>query len=125
MKNIYNNQLYEHYHHPKHKVILAAYTFESGVYNPSCGDRVSLQVLLKDDVLTVIGFQAEGCVISSGSADLIADFLIGKNIKDVMTISKDTITQLIGMELGPNRLRCAFITVEALQNIYKQYQERG
>jgi nitrogen fixation NifU-like protein len=124
-KNIYNNQLYERYNHPHHKVILKDFSHESGVYNPSCGDKVSLQVELVDGIVKVAGFQAEGCVISGGSADLLLGYMLGKHIADAQSLTKDDIFTIIGMPLGPNRLRCAFITVEALQNIAQKHQEQG
>ncbi len=125
LKNVYNNALYERYNYPKYKVILQEYNAESGVYNPSCGDRVSIQAMVKDDRLTAVGYQAEGCVISGGSADVLLEYVLGKTVADVMAITKEQVLEVIGMQLGPNRLRCALITLEALQNACKQYQDRG
>ena len=51
--------------------------------------------------------------------------LKSKNIDAVMTLEKNDIFTIIGMELGVNRLRCAYITLEALQNIYQQYKSRS
>lgn len=125
LKNIYNNQLHERYNNPKYKQMLKEFSFQSGIYNPSCGDKINIQVVLHKGKIINVGYQSEGCVISSGTADLLADFFINKNIIDVTTISKEDIFSIIGMNLGPNRLRCAYITIEALQNIYQQYTNRA
>ena len=116
LKNIYNNEIYERYAHPKHKVILTTSDATSGVYNPSCGDKVQVQLLIKNGIVVGIGHQTQGCVISAGSADLIVDYVLQKSIDVITNLNREKVFEIIGMELGPNRLRCAFITVEALQN---------
>ncbi len=125
LKNIYNNQLYERYNNPKYKQILKEYSFQSGIYNPSCGDKINIQVVLSEGKIISIAYQSEGCVISGGAADLLVDFFLEKNINEVMNFTKEAIFSVIGMNLGPNRLRCAYITIEALQNIFKQYQDES
>ena len=116
LKNIYNNQIYERYNHPKHKVTLAQPTSESGVYNPSCGDKVTVQILIQNGVVTEIGHHTQGCVISGGAADLICEYSLGKTAEMITSLTPEAVFTIIGMKLGPNRLRCAFITVEALQH---------
>lgn len=120
-KNIYNNELYERYTHPKHKVTLLEPTASSGIYNPSCGDKVQIQLIIKEGVIAKIGHETQGCVISAGAADLICDYVAQQPVEILRTLTREKIFEIIGMELGPNRLRCAFITVEALQNALQNY----
>lgn len=115
---MYQEQLQDRYEHPQFKGVLSHYSYESGVYNPSCADKIHFQVLLEGDVVVDIAYQTEGCVISGATADLLAEFIKGKSLQSCMTLSKEDLFALIGMQLGPNRFRCAYISVEALQDIY-------
>lgn len=124
LKKIYHERVQEHYEHPLYKCTLEHPTLTSGIFNPSCGDKVQFEVTLEGDIVTNIAFQAQGCVISGGSADILAGFMKDKQLEACMHLSKEDLFNLIGMHLGPNRYRCAFISVEALQGLYKQYQEK-
>ena len=117
LKNVYNNALYERYNHPKYKVTLNDPCLMSGVYNPSCGDKISVQIKYQEGKIIAVGYEAQGCVISGGSADLILEYALGKTAQEIMILNNEHVFAIIGMSLGPNRLRCAFITVEALKNI--------
>ena len=47
-------------------------------FNPLCGDRVTIQLKLANDVITNVGFQGSGCAISTASASLLTETLKGK-----------------------------------------------
>ena len=47
-------------------------------YNPLCGDRVTIQLKLENDVIKDIGFQGSGCAISTASASLLTESLKGR-----------------------------------------------
>ncbi|MEE8178059.1 MAG: SUF system NifU family Fe-S cluster assembly protein [Acidobacteriota bacterium] len=47
-------------------------------YNPLCGDKITVYLKLKDDVVQEIGFQGSGCAISTASASLMTERAKGK-----------------------------------------------
>ena len=50
--------------------------------NPLCGDKIVVTVSLDGDTITDVKFDGEGCAISTASADLMAEVLVGKTVKD-------------------------------------------
>lgn len=108
-------QIKEHYMHPCNKGIIEAPSFISQCYNPSCGDRVQIYGSLNGDVIEKIMFQGEGCVIAMATASLLTVDVQQKKVQNVNLYGAQYIQSLIGMSLGPVRLKCALLSLQALQ----------
>ncbi len=113
--NLYQAHLLDHYKNPRHKGVLERADFSSGQYNPSCADSVSFQGMVKEGSLEAIAFQGSGCVISQASASIIAEYALGKSVSAIAQLDTEAYMQLLGIELGPNRLKCALLPLHALQ----------
>lgn len=122
-KNLYNEQLLDHYNHPKNKGPLENPDVQSGVYNPACGDSISIDARIKDGMVIECKFQAGGCVISCAGASMLVEKIIGLSIEEIMAFDKQTMLDLLQLELGPNRLRCGLLPLEAVHNAIKEYQK--
>lgn len=96
--------------------------------NLSCGDQVSVYIKVKRApspssspsgrgrrVVAKITFEATGCSISIASASLLSDYLVGKSLEEVLKIGIKEIEELIGIPLGPSRLKCAWLPLDAIQ----------
>jgi len=44
---------------------------------------------------------------SQASADLLLDSIIGKPVEEIKKLTKNDVLELLGIELGPVRLKCA------------------
>jgi nitrogen fixation NifU-like protein len=121
-QTLYHEQLLDYYKHPRNKGTIENPDIFSGVFNPSCGDQVSIQAMVVDNKMDKIMFQAKGCVISVATASLITEFVRGKFVDEVLALDAKSVLQLVKLELGPNRVRCALLALEALQNGIKEYR---
>lgn len=117
----YQKVLMEHFKNPKNKLEIEDPDFSSGKDNPSCGDKISISGKITDGVVTSIGFQGSGCVVSVATASMLMEKCIGKSVQEILSLTKDDILKMIGLELGPNRLRCALLPLEALHKGILQY----
>jgi len=115
-KDLYHERLLDYFHHPRKKGIIEKPDFATAVHNPSCGDSVFFQGIIQDGVLTTCRFQAQGCVISSAAASLLAEKAEGQRVIDVLAYTSQTMLDLVGLSLGPTRLRCALLALEALHS---------
>lgn len=122
---LYKQHLLDHFKHPKNKGILENPDISSGVYNPACGDKVVIQAKLKGDILETVVFEAQGCVISCAAASLLTDYAIGKTVQEASAFTKDIMLDLLKIELGPTRLRCALLALEALHKAIQTSDEKG
>lgn len=113
--NIYQQQILDHYHNPRHFQKLDDFTHTFKLQNLSCGDEVEIYLKVDKNKITDASFQGEGCAISIASASLLTDYLIGQTIAAVKSLSVDKVLELLGIQLTTSRLRCAVLPLEAAQ----------
>jgi nitrogen fixation protein NifU and related proteins len=119
---LYNQILMEHYHNPKHYGKLENPDFEVMVFNPLCGDKLYLYVELQGLEISKIGFEGEGCIISFATASIIFDKVIKQTIEAIEMLSEKDIVELIQLKMGPNRLKCALLPLEAIKQLVQKYK---
>ncbi len=112
---LYQALLMDHYHHPRNYGKLENPHFQSGDMNPSCGDSVSLQGIVENNHLKKVCFTAQGCVISIAAASLLTEHVTGLSLDQIEQLTPETMQQLLGITLGPLRLKCALLPLQALQ----------
>jgi len=112
---MYKTLLFDHYQNPRNKGGLNSPDFSSQRANPSCGDIVCFQGKITLEIVTAIAFSGIGCVISQATASLLSEYILNKPISQISSLDKNFIEELIGMQLGPLRLKCALLPLEALQ----------
>ncbi|KUP97353.1 Fe-S cluster assembly sulfur transfer protein SufU [Thermobifida cellulosilytica] len=93
---MYQEIILDHYRNPHHKGLREPFDAESHHINPTCGDEVTLRVLLESaedgkDALTVadISYDSMGCSISQASASVMTDLLIGKTVDEAMAVLEE------------------------------------
>lgn len=118
---MYKEELMEHYRSPQNKCSLANPDFVSDQHNPSCGDAIHIEGMINEEKITSLGFGGTGCVISQATASMLTEYCLGKTVGEVMKLNKNDITTLIGLELGPTRLKCALISLQAIQQGLTNY----
>jgi len=115
LQNIYQQDLLDHYQHPKNFGILPKYDFISPIYNPSCGDSVTICGIIKDGILTQISFEGKGCILSIAMASKLTEFAQGKTTDTILEQNEELVEQLLKMELGIKRIQCGMLSIMALQ----------
>lgn len=91
------------------------YTAE--IYNPTCGDMITLFIKMKGGVVDDVKYSGRGCAISQASASLFTEFLKGKTWEELERINKKDVLDLIRIDLSrnPTRMRCALLPLDALR----------
>ena len=117
MDDLYRDYILEHYRRPHNFGVIdePSATFEGA--NPLCGDRITMQLGVKDGVVEQVGFTGRGCAISQASASLLTDEVKGKPLDAVAGIRADDLLELLGIEISPARLKCAMLSFDSLQHL--------
>lgn len=118
--SIYKDIILDHYRNPRHKNLPDNPKFTINVDNPLCGDVITLGLSIKNNQIKDIGFVGKGCAISIASASMLYDYALDKNISDLQKLDSSFMLNLLGIELTPNRLKCALLSLEALTKIICQ-----
>ncbi len=139
-RTFYNEILTEHNMHPAHKHVSVGSVISLRGVNPSCGDDITLQLLLGDDGIIKDGsFTGDGCAISQASADMMLDLIIGKTVDEAMKL-KDTFVKMIRGEASeeeietleeasalrdishmPSRVKCAVLGWHTFEEMMKDH----
>ena len=116
MDDLYREQIIDRFKNPRHRGELEPHDYSYEDDNPLCGDRIRIDVRVDgDERVTEATFSGVGCAISQASADLLTESIVGKNLAEVRRISKDDILEMLGIELGPVRLKCALLSLKVLK----------
>lgn len=116
MDDLYREVIIEHYKNPGYRGSLDPNDISFEDENPLCGDHIKIDLRVDESgKVTEAAFDGHGCAISQASADLLLESIIGKSLDEVKQYSKTTVMDLLGIELGPVRLKCALLPLKILK----------
>ena len=116
MDDLYREVIIEHYKNPAYRGSLDPHDLSFEDSNPLCGDHIRIDLRVDEQgMITDARFDGHGCAISQASADLLLESIVGKKLDDVKALNKDHILELLGIELGPVRLKCALLSLKVLK----------
>ena len=67
-------------------------------------------------------FEGTGCSVSVASASLLTEMLKGKTLGEVLSWGAKEIEEMLGIELGPSRLKCALLPLDTIQEGIKEFE---
>lgn len=115
--SLYSEIVIDHYQNPRNWGRMKNPTKTFTLYNPLCGDRMTIDARIENNTIKDITFSASGCAISQASASLFTEHIKNKRISDLRSIEKSVILQLLGIEISPIRLKCATLALEIVHHI--------
>jgi len=133
LDTLYRQVIMDHYKNPKNKGKFDDDSLTVDMNNPTCGDRIQLQIQIEDDVVKDVRFDGEGCSISMSSASMMTQAIKGKSIDEALSMSKlfsdmmlgkdietddfeqGDIQSLQGVSKFPARIKCATLGWKAME----------
>lgn len=132
LDNLYRQVILDHSSHPHHHGALDASSQKIEMNNPTCGDVIELEVDIQDNRIKDIAFQGSGCSISTASASMMTDAVIGKTVAEAEQLVADFSQLVLGNEVAdeeklgdaamlsgvakfPARIKCATLAWKALE----------
>lgn len=116
MDDLYREQIIERYKNPQHRGHLDPHDIQFEDDNPLCGDHIEITLRVdENDRVAEAVFDGKGCAISQASADLLVESIQGKSLEEIKQMRKEDVLELLGIELGPVRLKCALLSLKVLK----------
>jgi nitrogen fixation NifU-like protein len=128
LDNLYQEVILDHYKNPQNKALRSDNDAQVHHVNPSCGDEVTLGVIIAGDKVESINWEGVGCSISQASTSIMSDLLVGKSIAEANEISENFLhlmqskgaeegdpevledaVALAGVSKYPARIKCALL----------------
>ncbi len=105
----------DHYENPRNKGVLDDPDISHEEDNPVCGDRVRIDLKVEDGVITDVRFSGRGCSISQAAASMLTEEIKGKPLEDVKHFDRQRVLDLLGIPIGPVRMKCALLSLKVLK----------
>ncbi len=131
LDDLYRRVIMDHYKTPRNRGELEAGSVTVNLNNPTCGDRISLQLQIEDGVVKDAKFTGEGCSISMSSASMMTDAVKGRTADEALRLADkfsslmkgedvdfdeyEDIEALSGVNKFPARIKCATLAWNALR----------
>ena len=139
LESLYQEVILDHYKHPANKKLNPDYTAQVHHVNTSCGDEITLNLSLKDGLISQVSWEGVGCSISQASTSIMTDLMIGKDTESALSVlgeftslmqSKglakgdesvlEDAVALAGVSKFPARIKCALLGWMAFKDAISQ-----
>ena len=123
MNGDYTKIVKDHFFHPRNVGRLSHPSGSGTVGNPSCGDVMTMDIIVENNVITKATFQTYGCAAAIASGSMTTELIKGKTIDECKQLTmNDVIDQLGG--LPQEKTHCSNLATEALKKAIKQYLQK-
>lgn len=113
MLSLAEQLIFERYKQPEFGGLIQPADLTTDGSNQSCGDEVHLTAKLAGELLLELKHQTRACAVCSASADLLCEYMLGKQVKDLPT--EDQVISWLDIPLSPVRRKCAILPLETLK----------
>ena len=114
-EDMYREQILDYYRHPRNFGTLNAPTCHAADWNPVCGDKIEMFIVVENDTIADIKFSGSGCAISIAAASLLTEAVKGKKITEIVTMDNDAFLETLNVQLSPVRRKCALLGLKVLK----------
>jgi nitrogen fixation NifU-like protein len=119
----YKEIIIDHYKNPRNFGSLDNADLTMDESNSSCGDMIQIQVKTKESkqglVIEEMKWRGVGCAISTASASMLSEKIVGMNKEELEKFGEDGIVEMLGGEINPGRMKCATLAYRGLLKIFK------
>ncbi|MBP1934636.1 Fe-S cluster assembly sulfur transfer protein SufU [Ammoniphilus resinae] len=133
LDDLYRRVIMDHYQRPRNRGEMDQDSVTINLNNPTCGDRIQLQLKVEDGIIKDVKFIGEGCSISMSSASMMTEAVKGGTVEDALRMADlfsrlmqgeeiddedldiGDIEALAGVSKFPARIKCATLAWKALQ----------
>lgn len=136
LDDLYRRVIMDHYKNPRNRGKFEEGALTIDLNNPTCGDRISLQLQVEDDIVKNARFTGEGCSISMSSASMMTEAVKGRTVGEALELADrfsslmkgesvefddyEDIEALSGVNKFPARIKCATLAWNALKKGMEQ-----
>lgn len=139
LEDLYQEVILDHSRRPRNFREAERFTQKAEGYNPLCGDKLIVYLVVEDGVIRDVTFQGSGCAISTASASMMTERLKGKSLEEATNVFRVFHEMITGTgeaeaEIGklaafsgvrefPIRVKCATLAWHTLRAALESRQE--
>ena len=116
MDDFYRDFILDHYRNPRNHGHLEHASASAEDVNPLCGDRIRMELAVRDGVIADVRFSGQGCAISQASASMLTESVKGMPLEEAAKLSKEIVLDNVGIGISPTRMKCAMLGLRVLKS---------
>lgn len=136
LRELYQEIIVDHNKNPRNFLVLENPTQIAQGYNPLCGDKLTVYLIVREGIIDAVSFVGDGCAISKASASLMTEAITGKSVTEAEALFHDFHTMatsdeepapslkklavLAGVRQFPARVKCATLAWHTLDAALKK-----
>ncbi|MFD1409302.1 Fe-S cluster assembly sulfur transfer protein SufU [Kroppenstedtia eburnea] len=143
LDDLYRKVIMDHSQKPRNRGRIEEGAVSVDLNNPTCGDRISIQMVVDEGKIREAKFLGEGCSISMASASMMTEAVKGLTLDEALHLVDlfsrmmqggevdpeafplEDIEALQGVAKFPARIKCATLAWKALEKGAKESAEKG
>jgi nitrogen fixation NifU-like protein len=115
MDDFYKEYILDHYRNPRNFGHLEHPDAQAEDLNPLCGDRIHVELAVKDGKIEDVRFTGKGCAISQASMSMLSETLKGERLEDVAKMPKERVLENVGIGISAARMKCAMLGLKVVK----------
>ncbi len=137
LRELYQEIILDHNRDPHNHRVIENPSSQAKGFNPVCGDKLTVYLLINNETIQDVSFLGCGCAISQASASLMTDAIVGKTVNeahhlfehfhrmltcdaDSSSLQMDKLAVLAGVRTFPARVKCATLAWHTLEAALKK-----
>jgi len=124
MPALYSDILLDHFRHPRNYGSLVAPDISNEQFNPLCGDRIRIELKVKESIVSEARFKGDGCAISTAAASLLTELVVGEDVAQLAGFPDARLIAALESDIQPARMQCALLPLQALREGLMNYGKR-
>ena|SRR6056297_446310 len=116
LNSVYTDLIMHHNNKKENKGELEDPDLSEHGHNPNCGDDITLDLNIEDEIIKKAVFHGSGCAISQASTSIMIDLIKGKSVEEALELV-DTFIKMIKKEIDDKEELKKLKDARALQNI--------
>ncbi|QVK18744.1 SUF system NifU family Fe-S cluster assembly protein [Mycoplasmatota bacterium] len=141
LETLYRQVIMDHYKNPRNKGLKENELYYTvHLKNPTCGDDLTIQIKVEDNIITEVFHDGSGCSISMSAASVMSETIKGLSLDEAQKIIENYVHMVKGetfdseMFMGdaivyqgvskfPARFKCATIAWKALDKAINNHKD--
>lgn len=117
---MYTDKVMEHFLNPRNTGELEDPDGVGVVGNPVCGDVMSIQIKVENNILIDIKFKTFGCAAAIATSSMVTELAMGKTLEEALKISRNDVAESLE-GLPAQKLHCSNLAADALHEAINDY----
>src|SRR5258706_14733401 len=123
MASLYSEIILDHFRNPRNYGSLASPDISCEGVNPLCGDRIMIELHVRNGNVDAARFKGDGCAISLAATSILTELILGADITGAAPVSTEDLLSSLKSDIRPARLKCALLPLDTLRSGIRLYNQ--